>query len=72
MASLIADSTRRSGAPPHSPDGEQFLQPVASRILASAGFAELPHATRHHSSIARRIVLGRQVMRIVAKGHAPQ
>ena len=57
-------------------DGSQraeFLQPAAGRILTGAGLAgdQLQQVMRHHSSIARRIVIGRQILKIVAKGSQP-
>jgi hypothetical protein len=47
----------------------QFLQPAAGRIVTGVGFdsVHLQQALRHHSSVARRIVLGRQILKIVGK-----
>lgn len=51
----------------------QFLQPAAGRIVTGAGFSgdRLQQALRHHSSVARRIVLGRQILKIVGKSSQP-
>ena len=52
-----------------SPEPALFLQPAAGRILSGAGLGggSLQQVLRHHGSAARRIVLGRQILRIVAK-----
>ena len=56
-----------------SPEGSRFLQPAAGRVIAGAGLAgaQLRQVLRHHSSIARRIVLGRQILKIVGKRSKP-
>ena len=52
-----------------SPEAAPFLQPAAGRILAGAGLAggSLQQALRHHGVAARRIVLGRQILKIAGK-----
>jgi hypothetical protein len=56
-----------------SPDATLFLQPAAGRILSGAGVAggSLRQVMRHHGAAARRIVLGRQILKIVAKSSRP-
>ena len=80
MASLTAESDAgRLENPPHigtnsvSLEATRFLQPAAGRIVAGAGLAggPLQQALRHHSSVARRIVLGQQILKIVGKSAKP-
>jgi hypothetical protein len=56
-----------------SPDVARFLQPEAGRIVTGAGLAggQLQQALRHHSSVARRIVLGRLILSIIGKSSKP-
>jgi hypothetical protein len=53
----------------HSSEATRFFQPAAGRILAGAGLAggSLQQVLRHHGTAARRFVLGRQILKIVAK-----
>jgi hypothetical protein len=62
MAPIATDS---------SPQTTRFLQPAAGRILAGAGLAggSLQQVLRRHGAAARRIVLGRQILKIVAKSN---
>jgi hypothetical protein len=71
MANLPTDSDglRRENAPHAGSDPELFLQPLAGRMIASLADSQVQRSMRHHGSIARRIVLGRQVMRIAGKGN---
>ena len=80
MASLSAESSASNilfenalHADNSSSDGTSFMQPVAARIVAGAGIADghLPHALRHHSSVARRIVMGRMILNIVGRSGGP-
>jgi hypothetical protein len=52
-----------------SPEPARFLHPAVSRIITGAGFpgGHVQQALRHHSSVARRIVLGRQILNIIEK-----
>jgi hypothetical protein len=78
MASLNAETSvnapRLDSAPCAGMDGSsgetRFLQPAAGRILTGVGFAEghLQPVLRHHSSVARRIIIGKQILKIVGKG----
>jgi hypothetical protein len=75
MASQSAESNahRFEGDPPIGSDGspEAFLQPATGRIVKGAGLADgrLQQALKHHSTVARRIVLGRQILKIVGKSN---
>ena len=77
MASLNAESNARrldgaSHAGTDDASGEaRFLQPAAGRIITGAGLAggQLQQVMRHHSSVARRIVLGKQILKIVGKSN---
>jgi hypothetical protein len=81
MASLNAETSVNAGrldsAPYAGTDGSsgetRFLQPAAGRILTGAGLAgeHLQQVLRHHSSVARRIVIGKQILKIVGKGSPP-
>ncbi len=80
MASLTAESEalRLENPPQFGTDGKRFeaarfLQPAAGRIVTGVGLAggPLTQALRHHSSAARRIMLGRQILKIVGKSSQP-
>jgi hypothetical protein len=67
------ESGPRFWAADTSPDAAQFLQPTAGRIVTGTGLAggQLRQALRHHSSVARRIALGRLILKIIGKGSQP-
>ena len=67
------DSAPRIWAADGSPEAARFLQPTAARIVTGAGLAggQLQQALRHHSSVARRIVLGRLILSIIGKSSKP-
>ena len=80
MASLSAESSASKvpfesalHADSSSSDGTSFMQPAVGRIVAGAGIAggHLPHVLRHHSSVARRIVMGRMILNIVGRSAGP-
>ncbi len=67
------ESVPRFWATDQTPDAAQFLQPAAGRIVTGAGLAggQLRQALRHHSAVARRIVLGRLILKIIGKSSQP-
>lgn len=77
MASLNAESFVNArhieSAQYTGADDTRFLQPAAGRIIAGAGLAggQLQQVLRHHGLVARRIVLGRQILKIIGKRNKP-
>ncbi len=67
------ESVQRVWATNGSSEARRFLQPVAGRIVTGAGLdgGQLQQALRHHSSVARRIILGRQILNIMGKSSKP-
>ncbi|RBP04083.1 hypothetical protein DFR50_14155 [Roseiarcus fermentans] len=53
--------------------GTTFLLPAAGRIVTGVGLAagQFRQAPRHHGAAARRILLGRQILKIVARLRSP-
>ena len=67
------ESAPRVWAGDGSSEAARFLQPTAGRIVTGTGLAggQLQQALRHHSSVARRIVLGRLILNIIGKSIKP-